>query len=192
MNEYHYKDMVVTIEIDEYAPSPREWDNLTKMCFFHKRYDLGDIKLQKKDFESWDEVKEYLKKEYKAKMIKKVYFYEHGSIGISLDNSHYPFNCRWDSGTLGFVFIDKETWEREKLTEEKAERIIRREIEDYDHWLSGEVYLVIVSKKKVCKCCGKVSYEIIDSCSGIYSVEEAIDWCKKNVKDWNKFKEVEE
>ena len=32
----------IEVTRDEFPESPRQWDNLGKMIFFHKRYDLGD------------------------------------------------------------------------------------------------------------------------------------------------------
>ena len=51
-----------TLEIvhDEDADSPRDWDNLTKMVCFHRRYRLGDLSDSyiEDDYSSWDELYE--------------------------------------------------------------------------------------------------------------------------------------
>ena len=78
--------------------------------------------------------------------IKQLNLYDHSGITIST-SSAYPYNDRWDSSPVGFVYItkgdliadgivsdDNENWK------EAAEPIIEREVQIYDYFLRGEVY----------------------------------------------------
>jgi len=54
------------------APNPRvDWDNLGTMACFHKRYSLGDedLEFSHGQFNSWDEMEEYLRKELQAVVV---------------------------------------------------------------------------------------------------------------------------
>ena len=126
------------------AESPREWDNVGIMICFHKRYSLGDKHdLKSNSFGGWEEVKEYLIKEMKAKIILPLYLYEHSGITISTT----PFSCRFDSGQVGFIYTTaekiKEAYGVKHITKkvlEKATKCLQGEVETYDQYLTGEVY----------------------------------------------------
>ena len=57
MKKYELK-----IEQDTDPMNPRtDWDNITTIICFHKRYELGDKTEYKSDnFDSWDELKEQI------------------------------------------------------------------------------------------------------------------------------------
>ena len=82
-----YNGMTIKIYADELAESPREWDNLGKMCCFHKRYNLGD-----KHTMTVDEVQELVQREDVIAL--PLYLYDHS--GITMNTT--GFSCPWDSG----------------------------------------------------------------------------------------------
>ena len=102
------KKYELEIEQDNDPQNPRtEWDNVTTMICFHKRYNLGDkTDLKSSQFDSWNELKEHIESEYKVLMIKPLYMYDHSGITISTS----CFNDRFDSGQIGWVFIDEKQW----------------------------------------------------------------------------------
>ena len=101
---------IAKIYIDEYADSPREWDNLGKMICFHKRYNLGDKHTESsKDFDSFEELRDYLIKEKNAIVILPLFLFDHSGITISTS----AFNNRWDFGQVGFIYATKEDVLRE-------------------------------------------------------------------------------
>ena len=61
-----------------------------------------------------------------------VYMYEHSGIALSTG----PFNCRWDSGSLGVIFT--------KITPqscpESVEEDMKRQVEDYSNYVNGDVF----------------------------------------------------
>ena len=59
----------------------------------------------------------------------------------------YPFNCPWDSGQVGYIFVTKEAVRKEysckhitKKTLDKARELLQGEVKEYDLYLTGEVY----------------------------------------------------
>lgn len=121
-NEY-----MLTVEYDDYAESPREWDNMCTMVCWHSRYDLGD-KHQFDDSDElcrcllhhvcgmdWDEIDEIGNTYEKYKLlcesdkllIKPINMYDHSGITVSTSNS-YPYTDRWDGGRVGFIYVTKD------------------------------------------------------------------------------------
>ena len=102
------------------AEDPREWDNLSTMVCWHRRYNLGD----KHDFNDVHEMLEDLAYQAGIKydedintpnlmtklapyyLIKPLYLYDHSGISMSTSDG-YPYNDRWDAGVVGFAYISK-------------------------------------------------------------------------------------
>lgn len=174
-----------------YSDSPlnprEEFDNICHMNFEHRNYNLGDknikeILLEKLGLSDSDlNNRELIQLAKRKKVIfhtVPVYMYEHGNIALSLK----PFNCPWDSGQLGeiFVFTDevKEEFSVKRFGKKiKAEiiaktmRNMESEVEIYSQYLSGEVYgFQIVDEDD----------EIIDSCYGFFGS----DFQENGMKDY--------
>lgn len=196
-NEYLLK-----IERDDYSDDPRTWSNICSMVCWHRNYKLGDLhgfdnpdefmqhlyldvtgKHWCDDHESddWQDVYEELQKTNLV-LIKQINLYDHGGITVST-SSGYPYNDRWDSGCVGFIYVTKKTIFKEcsGITEEnwkeRADKILEGEMETYDLYLSDEVYGYILIKKVIkqekCPHCGEVIREYedeeeVDSCWGFY------------------------
>ena len=91
----------VEIHCDSMSESPRQWDNLTKMSLFAKRYKFpNELDLRVDDYLSWDEMENELKARHKY--VFPVYMYEHGNVALSTT----PFSCKWDSCRVGFAVVD--------------------------------------------------------------------------------------
>jgi hypothetical protein len=142
--------------------SPREWCNLGNMICFHNRYNLGD-----KHNLSIDELHDILENEDVIYL--PLYLYDHSGITMSTSRA-YPFNCSWDSGQVGYIYVTKDQIRKEygyKYITKKRERfivdILRGEVKIYDQYLTGDVYGFNVE----CEKCG----EILDSCWGFYGQE---------------------
>jgi len=144
---------------DEDSSNPRtESDNLGTMICFHRRYSLGDthslsVEEAKKIEESDDNISLPL------------YLYDHS--GITMNTT--GFSCGWDSGKVGFIYVNKEQIRREyswkKLTTDRIEKIeeyLRNEVKTYDHYLTGDVYRYETKD---------ADGEVIDSCCGFYGYD---------------------
>jgi hypothetical protein len=75
-----------------------------------------------------------------------LYLYDHSGITISTK----PFPCRWDSGMVGLAYATRkrvrETWKR--WTTKKVEERINAEVVEYDHYISGDVFIITVHDKE--------------------------------------------
>jgi hypothetical protein len=154
---------------DESPESPREWDNVTTMVCIGKYGYLGDKHEYKRDnFNSWDELKEQICKDYNVFMIKPLYVYEHGGITISTS----PNSCRFDTSFVGFIFIEEKQWmsmmgEDMDRSEDRLNRIIDSELETYDKYLQGEVYGYEIYEVEACDK-GHEHKTLVESCWGFY------------------------
>lgn len=158
------------IHYDEMGFSPREDDNLGIMACFHRRYDLGDeVDIDHNDFNSWDEMEDWIIRNKDVGVILPLYLYDHSGITISTGS----FGCPWDSGQIGFIYATKEQIRKEfncklvtKKIREKVEKILLGEVETYDLYVRGEVYGYKVfdkeSNEEVDSCWGYLGYDHIE------------------------------
>jgi len=157
----------VKIYQDGDCESPRAWDNLSQMICFHGKYSLGDDDhdYNNDDYNNWDEMRDAIEATERPIVLLPLYLYDHSGITMSTE----PFGCRWDSGQVGFIFInhakldaygltvkDEETWENflERLT-----LSIKEDVKIYDQYISGEVYSFVIEDN---------NGDVIDSCGGFY------------------------
>lgn len=159
--------VICNIEYESCPESPREWDNLGKMVLSHNRFNFENkAGINFDDFDGWDEVKEYLKKELDASVILPVQMYEHSGVRIYVGNSHDA----WDGGQLGFIYATKEDILKEfdvkKITGEVIDRtvsILTSEVDIYSKYVDGEVYTWTLEDR---------NGNTIDGCSGYYDIED--------------------
>ena len=161
----------VKIVLSEHNESPREWCNLATMVFTGKHKHFGDE--HKVDFsEGFSSRQDFIERgeELVRKQIKDVavclpvHLYEHSNVSIST-NSGYPYNCEWDSGTIGFVVVTKsairDNFSVKRVTQEKIDRAIQiaeGEVETLSDYIRGDVYGFVIEEDG----------EEVDSCYGFY------------------------
>lgn len=185
VKEIRIEDKVLRIYNDTMADDPRSWDNLSKMIFVGKVKHLGD----KHDFEFEggyngrhdfiEKGEAELRKHFKdVAVIKAVHIYDHSGISISTSLS-YPFDCKWDSGTIGFAVVRKSDIKKDfgvkrvtKALLEQAERILDGEIETLNQYITGDVYRFAVIKLSKCEH-NQEHEEVEDSCGGFYGTDFA-------------------
>lgn len=190
------------VKTSYHAESPREWSNLCTMICWHSRYSLGDehsfsdplvfmLDLYKEVMgESWfdkhksDDWSDILQALQDSNLIhiKVIHLYDHSGLTVSTSNA-YPYNDRWDSSTVGFIYVTKQKLFEECIGmveedwKERADKYIENEMETYDQYLRGDVYgftlTKTVVKQEKCPHCGEVvrEYEVDevdDSCWGFY------------------------
>lgn len=102
-----------------------------------------------------------------------LYLYDHS--GITMNTT--GFGCGWDSGQVGFIFIDKATVLKEfggkiltKKLKEKALDYLKNEVKTYDQYLTGDVYEYRIYDEN--------EDGSIDSCGGFYEEAEALKEAK--------------
>jgi hypothetical protein len=176
----NYKNHTIEIVQDEDSLNPRiDCDNLGTMICFHNRYDLGDRKhgYNKNNYSSWSELEAAIVKNEKTAIILPLYLYDHGGITIATE----PFDCRWDSGQIGFIFISKDKALSEyggkivtKKLKEKLEKYLISEVGVYDQYLTGEVYRFTIFDNEGIE---------IDSCGSWFGGEEIAMREAENIVD---------
>lgn len=170
------------------AENPRTaWDNLGTFAYKHSRYRLGEeeisepiewleekLGLQNK-YEYSNERLEELEQKFYAKFIAEpVYIYDHS--GISLSTS--PFGCRWDSGKVGYIYVERSKareefgWKRiTKAREEQVVKYLQGEIKTQNQYVSGDVYWFTIEDEEG---------NTVDSCGGFYGD----DWDSNGIKEY--------
>jgi hypothetical protein len=156
-------EYTLKIEQDECVESPRDiFDCLgTFSCFPHRTQKCGDD--QSLTSESLDELEKR-----KDIVSLPVYMYDHSGVSFSTT----PFSCRWDSGRIGIIYVERERILKvygvkriSKKLREKVENILKNEIKEYSQWNSGEVFMYTIEDKEG---------EIVESLGGIYDTGDNI------------------
>lgn len=131
------ENLIIKIFPDDDAPNPiKDLDCAAQMVCWHRRYDLG----HEHDFEDRED---FLKQAKKGRWEwLPLYLYDHSGITMSTG----PFSCGWDSGQVGYIYIDPETGRKEwgRLWRQKARDYMQATVEEYDNYLTGTVYGFVV------------------------------------------------
>lgn len=105
-----------------------------------------------------------------------LWLYDHSGITMSCGSAN-PYSDSWDSGQVGYVFVLKDRIISEfgldpddNSWREKAEAVMRGEVEEYDQYISGEVYGYSLYEF-VDDGTDDGSWDEVDSCSGFYGNE---------------------
>jgi hypothetical protein len=155
------------IHYDESPTSPREYDTLGVMVCFHRQYSLGDeTDINSGDFEGWNAVERYLRKEKGAAIVIPLYLYDHS--GITMRTA--PFGDRWDSGQVGYIYTTKaailKNFGGKILTKKRidaANKCLQSEVETYDQYLTGDVYGYFIDGP---------DGETVSSCGGFFGLDQ--------------------
>ena len=92
--------------------------------------------------------------------------YDHSGISMST-STRYPYNCPWDSGWIGLIYVTQEKLNETGTDKKTAEDILEAEVKTYDQYLRGDIYGFTLYEVKKCDL-GYEHREIIDSCWGFY------------------------
>lgn len=184
VHEFTHAGLSVEIHYDETADSPRDRDReclTTTFVLDHRRYTLANEADDISPLEyygGWDEVEAAIREAYDVVGLERVYGYDHGSLALSTA----PFACPWDSGTLGLVFVTRESmdsgWGAGQWTDENVAQAIKAEVQEYAAYVAGECYGYVVKDK---------DDETLDSCWGYIGskyVEEAAREAAEGERDY--------
>ena len=172
---------------DDEPMNPREdYDNFGKMICFHRDYNLGDKhNYEENMFNNLDEIEAQLIDDYKPAVILPLYLYDHSGLTISTG----PFDCRWDSGKVGFILVSRKDALKEfggkrltKNIKDKCEKLLQGEVETYDQYLRNDVYGYKIIDKR--------DDEDLDSCWGFFGISYAKEEMKNQLKYWERYAEL--
>ena len=153
----------VTARDDPDPINPHDDCGVIELVTTNNRYFSGDIITS--DPENELRVRDSLNQDY---VVLPLYLLAHGDSSISTR----PFNDPWDSGQIGYAICTKEnvvsTYGTDKNWQENGRKLIRQEIDIYDHYLRGETFVYDVYEYDPVTN----SWEYSDSCSGFYSDDE--------------------
>jgi hypothetical protein len=169
-------DYFAEITRDDDIENPRTWHDshiFTFICSM-RNYTLGDLNCDYREYLRDNEINGG------NAIIYIVHGYSHSGISLSL-GSEWPFNCPWDSGIAGCLFIKKDEYEKkvsDKYDKDRSLAIAKAEIEEMNQYLNGDVYIVSTYKKVdyISKNGDKITgSEDLESCGGFYG----LDWAKE-------------
>jgi hypothetical protein len=179
---------------DRDASDPRkDRDCLAVMVCDHRRYTLGDedahgkaadaIRASRDYRASWEDEDKADSLDFSAgpdlyKAIQRcsdimslpLYLYDHSGITMSTGR----FACPWDSGQVGFIFVTRERYLTEcvgkpdgiltKARREAAYKMLEGEVEEYDQYLTGDVWGYVVEDE---------DGDQLDACWGFFGIDYA-------------------
>ncbi len=175
-----YEARYLTRDEDPYG-GPDEWDDDgVFLVAYHRQFTvkskLISIDQARNLFKNDNELDEYeldFVKTWKEKYhIFGLEAYIHGGVALALSGKGDFPDRRWDVSQLGLVFVSRESWP----DEDKARDVAKSLIDEWNMYLSGDVYGCILErydKKKK-----QIDYE---SCWGIYGEKYALE----ELKDFN-------
>jgi hypothetical protein len=141
-DEYTHNGVPVRIYYDEDPSNPREDFTGCTILAWHRRSNIGDDGFNYRDlpdFDTKDELVQWLKDEHGAVAVRPLYLYEHGGMSVSLG----AFSDPWDSGQVGYVFVTQGNLDE---TGADADTLMEGEVKEYDSYLQGEVYGFVVDE----------------------------------------------
>lgn len=109
-----------------------------------------------------------------------LYAYVHSGVSFSI-SSGYPFNCQWDSGQCGLVFVSIE----EFPDINKAEKQAKNYVETLNELYAGEVYQIQLFEITKCECCGRDDEDSLGSLGMIIGTDSLRDEITRMLEENN-------
>lgn len=114
----------------------------------------------------------------KVLVVLPLYLYDHG--GLSMSTSHkYPFNCPWDAGQVGFIYVTKDDIRKEyskqrinKKTLALALKVLRSEVEVYNQYLQGDVWGYTITQG---------DDNLLDACGGFFGYDYCLSEAQSQI-----------
>ena len=136
-----YKGYKINIYPDECSESPDDWGNDDAFVV----YDHRDFYVKRDGFDPKVIFREMQngKITYDGHYYFPLYAYIHGGTVLSLSRDRYPFTCPWDTSFAGFVMVKRQKY---AWTEDKAWKIAQGVVNEWNDWLSGNIYGYMIEK----------------------------------------------
>jgi hypothetical protein len=153
-------DFTLAIEHDNNPEPWDDWEHVTNIVHWHRRGFIGESIIGRE--KEW-----YAEHKKAGDIIFPLYLYEHSGQSVSLGRDKYPFTDPWDSGQVGFAYIEqsiaKKEWHGKRYWKREAEKCLQAEIRSLDQYLTGDVWGYTIKDNEG---------EIVDSCWGFYGHED--------------------
>lgn len=176
------------IRYDDFGESPRDWDNLGKMYYWHRDYILGDKKVDLDYYHNFQEFIGELSEEWGEIIWLPLYLYDHSEITMSTSSKRFEMvdSQGWDWGCCGIIFASHEDIKKAFMVDEITEEILDKatecligEVKTFDQFITGDVYTIAVFDE---------NDNWLDSVGGFYG----FDYAEEEVKamadfHWNNF-----
>lgn len=165
--DYSKDKWELKIGYDEYADSPRNWDNLGKICVSNRcKYTSDESGFNGCDVLEWEDAKEdKATLERKGYVVLPLSVYDHSGVKMYIGGKRDA----WDSGQIGWYIVSKDDIRKEynvkrisKKLLAKVESVMESEINTYDAYMNGNVYNFTLYHND----------EEIDSCGGFYDDDD--------------------
>jgi hypothetical protein len=135
IEKINYRGYTIEIFYDKSADSPANWGNEDAFLVYQHR----DFCIRREGFGPYAIFTKIKTKKalYNGYFAFCAYAYIHSGISLSLGRQH-PFDDNWDVSTTGYVLVKRQkgwTW-----TREKAFSVAKSIIEEWNMYLSGDVY----------------------------------------------------
>jgi hypothetical protein len=175
-------DLTAKLYQDEDAESPRDWDNLGTMVYWHRNYILGDVD-GSKEYESPQAFIEQANRDGWECL--PLALYDHSGLTMWVGSRPHAFDAQgWDSGQVGFIYVTPEKIRKEysckhitAKTCAKVRQVLKSEVKAFDQFLTGDIYGYMIEDEEG---------EHIDSCWGFFGheyakteMQSALDYCAK-------------
>jgi hypothetical protein len=125
--------ITVLVEYDPDPESPRAWGNFGRVTLVDRcRYNFGD------DTATAEQLQAIAKNPDLVTL--PIFIYDHSGITINTTG----FSCRWDSGMIGIIWVDKARARVElgvkRLNLDRVRQMLRVEVETLDQYVTGTIY----------------------------------------------------
>ncbi len=175
-------NQVLEIFQDEAPLSPREWDNIGIMLCAHRSYTLGD-----EQFQTGEGIDARIK-ELKPIVTIPLYLLDHSGLRIRTRDFTDCDPQQWDSGQVGYIITTEEKIKSmhgdTKLSDERVREILQSEVNEYDDYLSGNVFGYVLSENKTCNL-DEDHKEELDSCWGfIGDIKDCLSGTNINLEEF--------
>jgi hypothetical protein len=163
------KHVTYTIEQDQNPWNPREdFDTLASIALANNHYLSGDENLT-------DDLLHSIQHNRQIEYLP-IYAYIHS--GILLDTT--PFSCPWDSGHIGFIYVNKDTIQKEFNVikwRKHAKQLLQAEFDTFKLFIEGNTYLVTIKDR--------YTGDILDTCSYLDTIDQIKKDADTNAEYYN-------
>lgn len=157
----------VTIYYDEFGADhadPRQYDGRLGIMLAdgHRRYTLGDESYPHAEYVEAQQALHHFARRgllnafprwcriyLDSRAVLPLGLYDHSGITMYVGRGSYLWDSQgWDSGLIGFIFDSASTRREcglEDASPERVEEMLRDEVEEYDLYITGQVYGCLVS-----------------------------------------------